>query len=151
MTYKVDRIFTEDEIDLLDDYMSSLETSYVDNNYNLRNVDKRGVGESRSKPIKLLHEKIEEYTKAKIKSAYFLKYPVGAYAKNHIDHNTDITVITMLSDPDSSFGGDIIADNDLIKLERGQTISYTKETYHSVTKVERGERRVYVNWCSFSY
>jgi len=147
-THKIN-LFNEEEINLLDYYMSSLDPSFMDSNYNLRNVEKTGVGKTRSKPIQHLHNKIEEYTDANIKTSYFLKYKIGSYAKKHIDHNTDITVITMLSEPDSCLGGDIIADGNLIKLKRGETIFYTKDTYHQVTEVLKGERRVYVNWCSF--
>ena len=97
----------------------------------------------------------------KIKELQYLHYSPGDHFKKHNDQikrgdKKDwrvLTSVTLLSESDDLIGGDLVLfrskeDKEFIdpKLEVGESIMFSAETFHQVIPVEKGTRESLITW-----
>ena len=106
--------------------------------------------------INLFDDKPENYIPIELN---FLEYEIGS---KFIKHNDDsynpyarqrrYTTVTMLEKSDDLIGGDLIVDDkDVVNLQVGETIIFKSNTFHEVTEVLKGNRKVLVCWIHNKY
>jgi len=176
-TYQKVQIFDNNELDTLKSVYSSLPSVTFFQYHNLFNVE-YSVADRYIHPLNSLNEYVKQISNdnLEIHSSYFLKYTPGSFARLHPDHQSKLTVVTLLESNDL-VGGDTIlslpykrrprpADQQcrrsgkenkqppygqnivqrVVTVEDGQSLVYGNKLIHGVTEVEQGSRVVFVNW-----
>jgi len=171
--FKIERIFTNDDIYHLRHLFHSCEESLAHQDYNLYDVDKRIIPNSATHP---LLQKLNEYMDLTPMSHYFVKYTPEAFTSLHTDDDgvVKLTVVTLLEDMDLVGGETLVLDRYvksarpkhkyakrgkmgeapigtslipiIARMTLGDSIIYDNAIKHGVCQVERGYRTVLVSW-----
>jgi len=105
----------------------------------------------------LSHPLIKSFTIPKIiHSGMFTKSCNGMHYGRHIDNpymsagRADLSFTIFISEKDNYSGGELVVENinteERFKLNSGDIIIYPSTYLHSVSKIEKGERIVFVGW-----
>lgn len=171
--YKVEKIFTDDQITALKHMYNGCEPQWAHQDYNLFDVEKRLVRQKID--VDFLNSILENYTGRQSHSHYFLKYVEDSFTRLHTDNVDDVgmTVVTYIDSQDlvgghalafetydkrerptdryakrkneqAPIGKDIIPV--VIEAEVGDSIVYGKELRHGVSQVSKGYRTVLISW-----
>jgi hypothetical protein len=173
--YIYDQILSETELKEARDLASSLEFYQLFQMYNLFDMERADI-----KGAWLEHgfaRKLLQYSKqTDIIGFYFLRYVPGSFTRMHEDHNTKLTIVTLLEENDLVGGHAIVRDKykqkprpaeqvcrradfedksppygqdiimDVLPLCTGDSLVYGPDQSHAVSKVYQGSRLVLVAW-----
>ena len=172
MTFTVETIFSEEEINNLKDLYNLQDESLAHQDYNLFNVDKRHV-RSQTYTNEIL--KLNQYAGMRSMGHYFVKYVPDSFTRIHSDNNEVVgkTIVTLVDTVDLVGGEtlmfdvyprqprpsnkyakrtdkDVSYDQDIVPLivpmVDGQSVVYDHNIRHGVCKVHSGHRIVLVSW-----
>jgi len=82
----------------------------------------------------------------------FNRYEAGQKYGRHVDYfiqegiRTDWSMTLFLSEPDEYEGGELLFDNERVKLPAGSMVMYESSKVHSVSPVTSGERIAAIAW-----
>lgn len=82
----------------------------------------------------------------------FNKYEVGQKYSRHVDYflqegiRIDWSMTLFLTEPDEYEGGELLFDNERVKLPAGSMVLYESSKVHSVSSVTSGERIAAIAW-----
>ncbi|MEX2468246.1 MAG: Fe2+-dependent dioxygenase [Pseudohongiellaceae bacterium] len=82
----------------------------------------------------------------------FNKYETGQKYSRHVDYflqegiRTDWSMTLFLTEPDEYEGGELLFDNERVKLPAGSMVLYESSKVHSVSPVTSGERIAVIAW-----
>ena len=167
---KSKKVLTKEEIVYLTNMYDSMPKKFYDRNFNLFNVfksnlfdvSKTSFGENERKQFNTIQRKLLAFHGSHAPwgpvTNYFLTYQKDSYAKIHQDNPDTVlgTAITLIERSDDLVGGDIIVSKGLDGKQRtipqqvGETVYYSPATFHGVTKVTEGYRKVLVTWFRIS-
>jgi len=184
--YSVDRIFSDEEIEFTKNVFyesSKVNTFQFHHLFHVRTISVNLKEESTIKTkLTDIFCTLDDYVKKnysnelKRYSSYFLNYEKDGFARLHKDHETRLTVVTIL-DSNDLIGGDTVVnlryktrsrpgDYHCVRSEReskrppynqsivphvvrtmdGDSILYNQNLVHGVSLVESGNRLVFINW-----
>ena len=159
--YITDRILDEGDLDLIKMYLDNAEWQEVFQDYNLFNLLRHDVPSevlSRS----TFYSKLQEYAEKmgghkEGVGAYFLKYIPDSFTRMHQDHESRLTIVTMI-DSEDLVGGDAIVRTRYRAPEKGRPAHmkcsrgkeennppYGHDIIMEVLPVEKGESLIYGN------
>lgn len=160
---KSKKVLTKEEIVYLTNMYDSMPKKFYEKNDNLFNVFKSNlfnvlkssVSENESKQLNIIQNKLLAFHGSSTPiTNYFLTYQKDSYAIIHQDSLDSVlgTAITLIAKSDNLVGGDIIISKGfngkqrIIPQQVGETVYYSSATFHGVTKVTEGYRKVLVTW-----
>lgn len=71
---------------------------------------------------------------------------VDTIFNNKTSRQRKISLVLMLSDTSEYSGGELIINDEVIHLEKGDMVMFRPTTFHSVEKVQQGVRKTFVMW-----
>lgn len=94
---------------------------------------------------------------AMVQNLQHTTYRKGAFYKTHVDvywetgeetpvYDRKLSISIQLNDPSQFEGGDLIINNQVVKLRKGQIVVFPSYVPHEVTKVTKGIRKSLVAW-----
>jgi len=152
---KSKKVLTKEEIVYLADMYNTMPKQFYNKNYNLFNVFKSFVGQKQNEQWDTIQRKLLAFhgSHAPVTN-YFLTYQKDSHARIHQDNPNTVlgTAITLIERSDDLVGGDIVVSESVNGKQRtipqqvGDTVYYSPATFHGVTKVTEGYRKVLVTW-----
>jgi len=169
--YIMDNILSDEELDEARDLAASLGFHTVFQMYNIFDLERSDIPEEDNSGFTntLMKYSKHDYSRG----SYFLKYRKGSFTRLHHDHETDLTIVTLLDDKDLVGGYSIVMDTydarsrprdqvcqrggyrppygdeiipDILPVKVGESLCYGPDLKHGVSKVYEGERLVLVSW-----
>lgn len=173
--YKVEKIFTDEEVANLLSLFHSLDESLAHQDYNLFDVDKRTIPFKQwTKELEKLNRYVPEGLTPQ--SHYFIKYPVDSFTRLHTDDAkvVKMTIVTIIETVNLVGGCTLVFDKytknkrprnryakrvndgpppigkdiipDIVEMQDGESVVYDAVTTHGVSRVKQGHRIVLVSW-----
>lgn len=154
-------LFTEEECKWLlthaKEYSPSTVSYDIEKKSNLTHIhnskdrlsEEYGLGKPEGKLASFLLEKLKPIGFINLKGTFlnYLRYYKGGFFAKHIDGpERHKTCIIQLSSQDNYSGGDLIVNNEVISKKIGNTVIFSSNTYHELTKVKKGIRECLVIW-----
>lgn len=170
--YLKDNILSADELAAARQYASEAEWYEVFQYYNLFDCHRHEIVDNPA-----FIEPLKKYSsRGTLTGAYFLKYVPGSFCRMHQDHESELTIVTLLESQDL-VGGDALvrttyeqrdrpADKfcarggpenesppygqdiimEVVPVADGESLIYGNDLMHGVSKVETGQRTVLITW-----
>ena len=171
--YLRDTLLSADELEAARQYAREAEWYNVFQYYNLFDCYRYDIHDEVPEFVKTL----KRYSGQSIlQGAYLLKYVPGSFCRMHQDHESKLTIVTLL-DSEDLVGGDAVvqtvyeqkdrpADHfcarpeaeierppygqgiilEVVPVKDGESLVYGNDLLHGVSKVEKGQRTVLITW-----
>ena len=172
--YIMDNILSDEDMKEAVEASTSAEYYEIFQYYNLFDMDRADIVDVSKFGFA---KKLLDYSKNdECTGMYFLRYKKGSFTRMHHDEQSDLTIVTLISDRDLVGGHSLVTEiyeprarpadqrcernngedghppygqdiiQDVLPVTVGESLVYGSDLKHGVSKVYEGERLVLVSW-----